>query len=156
MQYCQTFNVRGFVIFKMKKRRLEVDYSYDFELLGISTSAKGYKLAWDINQLLGIRLTKVDDLVFDQKNNTQSSYTCFACESVASKFKLFRNRPNENDSSKVLLVPEFPHLDYIIMTQGEEYTKHNRLQELLRNIPSVELVAFLPLASLKSKDNFIF
>jgi len=42
------------------------------------------------------------------------------------------------------------------MAQGEEYTQHNRLQEVLRNIPSVELVAFLPLAALKSKDNFIF
>jgi len=30
------------------------------------------------------------------------------------------------------------------------------LQEVLRNIPSIELVAFLPLAALKSKDNFIF
>jgi hypothetical protein len=140
----------------MKKRRLEVDYTYDFELLGISSSAKGYKLAWDINQLLGIRLLKLDDLILGQKNNTSTSYACFGYESALSKFKIFRNRPNENENSKLFLVPEFPHMDYIIMTQGEEYTKHNRLHELLRNIPSVELVAYLPLDSLKSKDNFIF
>jgi hypothetical protein len=140
----------------MKKRRLEVDYTYDFELLGISSSAKGYKLAWDINQLLGIRLVKIDDLILEQKNSAPTSYTCFGYESPLSKFKIFRNRPNESENSKLFLVPEFPHLDFIIMTQGEEYTKHNRLHELLRNIPSVELVAFLPLATLKSKDNFIF
>jgi hypothetical protein len=140
----------------MKKRRLEVEYSYDFELLGISSSAKGFKLAWDINQLLSIRLVKGKDLIIEQKAGPPASYACFEFESALSKLRLFRNKSNENDNSKVFLVPEFPHMDYILMGQGEEYTAHNRLQELLRNIPSVELVAFLPLAALKSKDNFIF
>ena len=70
--------------------------------------------------------------------------------------KLFRNRSNEADTAKNLLVPEFPHLDYILLTEGEEHMEINRLQELLRNIASIELVAFLPLATLKSRDNFIF
>jgi hypothetical protein len=43
-----------------------------------------------------------------------------------------------------------------MMVQSGDETKSNRLQELLRTIPSVELVAFIPLAALKSKDNFIF
>jgi len=140
----------------MKKRRLDVEYTYDFELLGISSSAKGFKLAWDINQLLSVRLVKIDDLIIEQKAGANASYTCFGYESALSKLKLFRNKPNEIEYSKAFLVPEFPHMDYILMGQGEEYTKHNRLQEVLRNIPSVELVAFLPLAALKSKDNFIF
>lgn len=140
----------------MKKRRLEVEYTYDFELLGISSSAKGFKLAWDINQLLSIRLVKIDDLVVEQKSGTPAMYSCFCFQSALSQLKLFKNKPNELDKTKAFLVPEFPHLDYILMGQGEEYTKHNRLQEVLRNIPSVELVAFLPLAALKSKDNFIF
>jgi len=140
----------------MKKRKLEVEYTYDFELLGISSSAKGFKLAWDINQLLSVRLVKIEDLVIEQKSGPSATYTCFGFESPLSKLRLFRNRANENEHSKAFLVPEFPHMDYILMGQGDEYTQHNRLQELLRNIPSVELVAFLPLAALKSKDNFIF
>ena len=60
------------------------------------------------------------------------------------------------DTAKNLLVPEFPHLDFILMAEGDEHMEINRLQELLHNIPSIELVAFLPLAALKSKDNFIF
>jgi hypothetical protein len=140
----------------MKKSRLEIEYTYDFELLGISSSAKGYKLAWDINQVLSIRLIKQEDMVVEQKGGIHSAHTCFSFESTVSKLKLFRNKPNENETTKLFLVPEFPHMDYIFMIQGEEYTQHNRLQEVLRNIPSVELVAFLPLAALKSKDNFIF
>jgi len=140
----------------MKKKKLEVEYSYDFDLLGISSSAKGYKLAWEINQLMNINLVKQKDMILYQKNDTEISFSCFSYESVPNKLMLFRNKPNENERSKDFLVPEFPHMDYIFMTQGEEYRLNKRLQELLRNIPSVELVAFLPLAALKSKDNFIF
>lgn len=140
----------------MKKKKLEVEYSYDFDLLGISSSAKGYKLAWEVNRLLGIHLVREKDLILYQKNDLELSFSCFSYESAPNKLMLFRNKPNENDRSKELLVPEYPHLDYILMTQGEEYRLNKRLQELLRNIPSVELVAFLPLAALKSKDNFIF
>ncbi|MBA4144858.1 MAG: IPExxxVDY family protein [Cytophaga sp.] len=141
---------------KMKKKKLEVDYSYDFDLLGISSSAKGYKLAWEINRLMNINLVKQKDLILYQKKDTEISFSCFCYESVPNKLMLFRNKPNENERAKDFLVPEFPHMDYIFMTQGEEYTLNKRLQELLRNIPSIELVAFLPLAALKSKDNFIF
>jgi hypothetical protein len=69
--------------------------------------------------------------------------------------KLFRNKPNETELRNYL-VPEFPHYDYILSSQGEEQFNSNRLQEVLRNIPSIELVAFIPLGPLKSKDNFIF
>jgi len=41
------------------------------------------------------------------------------------------------------------------MIQGEEL-QSNRLREVLRNIPSIELVAFIPLDTLKSKETFIF
>ena len=47
----------------MKKSRLDIEYDFDFELLGIHSSARGYKLAWEINQALGIQLVKQPDLV---------------------------------------------------------------------------------------------
>ena len=72
------------------------------------------------------------------------------------KLKLFRNKPNEQELSKNILVPEYPHFDFILMTQSDDTGKSNRLHEVLRTIPSVELVAFIPLTALKSKDHFIF
>ena len=140
----------------MKKSRLDIEYTYDFELLGLISSVKGYRLAWEINKLLGVRLIKVPDLVIRQKNKSDLSYSYFASGGMANCIKLFRNKSNETDTVKNLLIPEFPHLDYILMTEGEEHMEINRLQELLNNIPSIELVAFLPLATLKSKNNFIF
>jgi len=140
----------------MKKKRLEIEYSFDFELLGIISSAKGYKLAWDINAILQSRLIRQKDLSVQVKNNEKVTFPHFSFENEVNILKLFRNKPNEPELVKNLLVPEFPHYDYVVLNQGEEYRNSNRLHELLRNIPTIELVAFIPLDALKSKDNFIF
>ena len=138
----------------MKRNRLEIEYSYDFELLGLTTSAKSYKLAWDLNQKLHIRLIRKADLVI-QIRSLQLSYSVHADETPVNTVRLFRNKSNEMEQSKHLLVPEYPHGDFILMVQGEEL-QSNRFREELRNIPSIELVAFIPLDTLKSKENFIF
>lgn len=140
----------------MKKKRLEIEYSFDFELLGVISSAKGYKLAWDINTTLASKLVKQKDLSIQLKSNSIASYSYYSFENEVNTLKLFRNKPNEAELVKNLLVPEFPHYDYIILTRGEEHQSSNRLQELLRNNPSIELVASIPLDALKSKENFIF
>lgn len=138
----------------MKKNRLEIEYSYDFELLALTTSAKSYKLAWELNRLLNIRLVRKPDLIV-QVRSQYLTYSVHAHESPVNTLRLFRNKSNETESSKNLLVPEYPHGDFIFMIQGEEL-QSKRLREELRNIPSIELVAFIPLDALKSKDNFIF
>lgn len=140
---------------KMKKKRLDIEYTYDFELLGILSSAKGYKLAWDINNHLSLHLIKLPDLKIEYKNNVTAEYGYFAHESEVNVLKLFRNKPNDSDL-KTFLVPEFPHYDYILFSKGDEQMESNRLRELLRNIPSIELVAFIPLDALKTKETFIF
>ncbi|MEI9920251.1 MAG: IPExxxVDY family protein [Bacteroidota bacterium] len=136
----------------MKKRRLDVDFAYDFELTGLISSARGYKLAWEINHVLGTDLVRKDDLKMTTREG-EFFFTFFEHQSSLNTVKLFRNRASEGDQ---FLVPDHSHLDYILYTKGDEDVASKRLQEVLRNIPSIELVAFLPLAALKSKDNFIF
>jgi len=139
----------------MKKRRLDVEFAYDFELMGLISSARGYKLAWEINHSLGINLARKDDLKMTTKEG-EFFFSCFLHQSAVNAVSLFRNRSNEGDTKGIFLVPEHSHLDYILYTKGDEEVGSKRLQEVLRNIPSIELVAFLPLPALKSKDNFIF
>lgn len=140
----------------MKKKRLEIDYSYDFELLGVISSAKGYKLAWDINNRLGVRLVKQADVIIQFNDKITGTYSHYSHTSPLNLIRLFRNKPNEQEATKNLLAQEFPHFDYIIMSQGADKIESNRLQEYLRDISSVELVAFIPLDALKQKDYFIF
>jgi hypothetical protein len=140
----------------MKKKRLEIDYSYDFQLLGIISTIKGYKLAWEINQLFELQLVRQPDLKFVDKKNNNYHLANFLHKSESLTIRLFKNKPLEEEAKSTYLVPEFQHYDYIMMVQTDNETKSKRLQEVLRSIPSVEWVAFIPLAFLKSKDNFIF
>ncbi|MFM8741488.1 MAG: IPExxxVDY family protein [Cytophagales bacterium] len=140
----------------MKKKRLKIDYSYDFQLLGMISATKGYKLAWEINRVIELQLLRQENLQLTDKKNFSFGFAHFEHYSESLVVRLFRNKPSENDPQTARLVPEFPHYDYILLVQSDDATKSNRLQELLRNIPSVELVAFIPLAALKTKENFIF
>ena len=80
----------------MKKNRLDIEYTYDFELLGLISSAKGYRLAWEINRLLGVRLVKQPDLVIYGKNKSVLSYSHFASGGATNQLKLFKNKCGSN------------------------------------------------------------
>lgn len=140
---------------KIRKNKLEIEYSFDFELVGIRTSLKGYKLAWHLNQGLHTRLVKQKDLEVHAKK-VSVFFDHFAYQTPLNALHLFRNRPSNAETPSPALVPEYPHFDFILMTQSEESLRGNRLQEYLRNLPSVEWAALIPLSALKSKENFIF
>ena len=140
----------------MKKKRLDIEYTFDFELYGIISTVKAYKLAWELNHVLGSKLVKAEDYEVMNKIKGVNNYLHYAQISEVNSLKLFKNKPNEESGAKDFLVPEHPHFDFILLVHGEAFADSNRLQELLRNIPSIELVAFIPLAALKSKVYFIF
>jgi hypothetical protein len=139
----------------MKKSKLVIDYEYDFELAGIRSSAKGYKLAWQINSALDIQLIRQPDLTVEFKTGDEKSFSFFQHETLLNRLKLFKNKPIDTDLAKYFLVPEFPHFDFIILIQMEEHLR-NHVFEQLKHIPSIELVASIPLDGLKSKSNFVF
>ncbi len=140
----------------MKKSKLVIDYKFDFELLGVISSAKGYKLAWDINQVLHIQLVKQPDLVVGFKNNDEKSFSYFAYETQLNRLKLFKNKPLEQEGGKYFLIPEFPHFDFIILAEMEEQGSSHQLIHSLRTIRSIELASLIPVDGLKSKSNFVF
>ena len=139
----------------MKKSKLVIDYEFDFRLWGITTAVRGYKLAWELNQQLGIRLVKQPDLLVGFRNNEEKSFSFYAYETPLNRLKLFKNRPTDQESGKYYLIPEFPHYDFIILAAMEEQHTH-QLVDRLRSVPSVELVGSIPLDGLKSRSNFIF
>ncbi len=140
----------------MKKSKLIIEYDFDFELLGILSAARGYKLAWEINHLLGIQLIKQPDLVVGFKNNEEKSFSFFAHETQLNRLKLFKNKTSEQESGKYFLIPEFPHYDFIILAAMEEQYPQQNIIHLIRSIADIQLVASIPLEGLKSKSNFIF
>jgi hypothetical protein len=140
----------------MKKNKLLADYAYDFGLLGISSVIKPHKLAWHLNGQLNFKLIKKQDHQVNNKQNTPCLYVNYLHETLLTTIRIFKNKPNEPASPKWALVAEHAHCDYIIMYKSDDDKLGNRLHGALKNIVSVDWVGFLPLASLKSKENFIF
>jgi hypothetical protein len=139
----------------MKKNKLLIDYEFDFQLLGVSSTARGYKLAWEVNQRLGVNLIKQADLVVGFKNNEEKSFSFYSFETPLNRLKLFKNKPQELESGKYYLIPEFPHYDFIILAAMEENAQQPFIDQI-RSIPCIQLVAPIQLEGLKSKSNFIF
>jgi hypothetical protein len=140
----------------MKKSKLIVEYDYDFELAGIVSTARGYKMAWEINHKLGIHLIKQPDLVVGFKNQTEKQFSYYAFETRLNRLKLFKNKPVDYTEGNYFLVPEFPRFDFIILTASEEPEYFTIVMNLLKELPSIELITSLPTDSLRSKSNFIF
>jgi len=140
----------------MSKKRLIVDYSYDFQLLGICSSLKGYSLAWLINRVLKVKLTKVDDLVIEGKKGEFYSYQRFEQKAMYNELTLIKNSSQRTKSQSKKILPEFPHFDFVLMTKGGENDSGKRILESLQGITSIELTTLIPLRTLISKDNFIF
>ncbi len=139
----------------MKKSKLVIDYDYNFELMGITSPAKGYRLAWEMNRRLGIHLVKQPDLIVGFRNNEERAFSIYAYETPLNRLKLLKNRPHDQDQGKYFLVPEFPHYDFIILAAMELHTRQHLL-DLVKSIPFVQFTASIPLEGLKSKSNFIF
>lgn len=140
----------------MKKNKLVIDYEFNFELIGIISSVKGYKLAWEINQLLGVHFIKQSDLMVGFKNSEEKKFSYYAHETLLNRLKLFKNRPIDSDTGKYFIIPEFPHFDFIIWAQMEEHHSIKNILSLIKTIPTIQLAAIIPLDGLKSKSNFVF
>jgi hypothetical protein len=140
----------------MKKTKLVIDYEYDFELLGLTSTARGYKLAWELNHILHIQLVKQPDLAVGFKNNEEKYFSFYSFETQLNRLKLFKNKPSEGEPGKYFLIPEFPHFDFIILAAMKDQYTHPQLLELIKSISSVQFVTYIPLDGLKSKSNFIF
>jgi hypothetical protein len=122
-------------------------------LLGISCHHKEYRLCYDINRLLDIKLTRNPDLELIDKKNSVLGFTHYHYE----------NKDNDlydllgNKCLKGFLIPEQKQFDYLLMIKltSENYDE----REMLIKLKESKLVlAAYPLVpkSLKSKENLIF
>lgn len=143
---------------RAKKTKLNVSYEYDFDLIGISTTVREYKLAWAINNLLGIRLVKDKDLEIAFKNDTFVIISNFIYETENSVFRLLKNRSFEQGvGSQGFLVPELKDFDYIALISGYEDTLSlEELVQKMKTLTEIDYLQRINIEQLKSKENLIF
>jgi len=141
----------------MRKSKLVVDPLFDFDLVGIISHARGYRIAWEINQGLGVHLIKAKDQVirFNDGNLLTVINYCHTTENAG--LYLLKNRSLENkESGQMLLVPELQEFDFLLKIKGADSFDSDSIIEKLRNIPVIQFCQLIDPENLKSKENLVF
>ncbi|MBA3971104.1 MAG: IPExxxVDY family protein [Bacteroidetes bacterium] len=138
----------------MGKHTLEIEYDYDFVLIGISSHEKDYRICWAINNKLGLNLIKTEPLeIKDKKQDDLSHFSLFCFEKPDDFMEYFMIA---NRSEKGLLIPEQKQIDYFFIVRGE--IEDDAVMDMIKQIKDSNLVqtAFrVDVNSLKSKQNLI-
>jgi len=139
----------------MKKNKLIISYEFDFELIGIISPLKEYKIAWLLNHCLKIHLIKMEDieLEFIDGNLFISN---FSYEAGNSTFRLLKNK-NIGENSIVYLLPEMKEFDYLIMLEGQgDSFVIDEVMDQLKSKSEIQYITQVEISKLKSKENLIF
>ena len=139
----------------MSKFTLDVEYDFEFVLVGISCHEKDYRISWALREKLGVDLCRGEDLQINSKKPGESgAYAVFESFSEDNDSSIFLVA-NRSDSS--FLVPELKTCDYFLIARGG-YDKENGEQILLRikEIPFVLTAFTIDPSGLKSRQNLIF
>ena len=115
--------------------------SYDnIKVVGINSILIDFKLAWNINNRLGIDLVRFDDIA---TNGTTFSFYFYSDRSGANTFNLVSL---VND--KKVWLKTSPHIDYLLIVRNEIQEVH--LKDLISEISKIREVGYAFLFDLKS------
>jgi len=132
----------------MAKHLLEVEYDYDFDLIGISCHLREYRLCWLLNNVLHINLVRDEA----GAETPVGQFVLFndECKETRTIIHLLSNRGPDG-----WLVPEQRQADYLLMLR--ENARWN-VQDLIAEIrqQSQILTAFsIDPIGLKSRENLL-
>jgi hypothetical protein len=138
----------------MKKHKLYTEISYDFGLVGISSHEKPYKLAWAINQKLGLDLKLMGDLEIKEK--AKSTVLAFARYCFLDEQEVEYNLLS-NKSENGFLIPDLNNFDFFLQLSGNSSSEiRDKIIKELRRIDIVNAAMKLDPNCLRKKDRFIY
>lgn len=157
----------------MKVHKLDIDdfSEIDYDLIAINTTIEDYLLAFNINQVLKLTLSRQKNDIISTNNAKEVRFSRYGFEdenqdlywslvqnqkwidTAENNFSLF-----EQVQQKVYLLPEFKNVDYFLKIEGSEFD-NNEIQDILfriKKITNVSAVFTVDTDNLKSKNNLIF
>lgn len=136
---------------------LHVSYEYDFVLFGIGSMAKDYKLAWELNQVLRIRLVKAKDLIIDFNKDNSIIISNFIFKTTHCTFRLLKNKSCSTEKHPQYLLPDQEQIDYLLMIKDPtETTDANAISGKLTSLQDINALLLFDVNTLLFKENLIF
>ncbi len=140
----------------MKKAKLQIEPAFDFELLGIVSPIREYRMAWLVNQELELNLVKADDLELEFLNAEKLEIAQYFLSLPHGFIQLLKNKAINSTQQLAYLIPEQKNLDYFLLVKDEteELDLINFVKKLSRN-PLVQSIVRIDISKLKSKENLL-
>ena len=140
----------------MKKAKLQIEPAFDFELLGIVSPIREYRMAWLVNQELELNLVKADDLELEFLNAEKLEIAQYFLSLPHGFIQLLKNKAINSTQQLAYLIPELKNLDYFLLVQDEteELDLINFVKKLSQN-PLVQSIVRIDISKLKSKENLL-
>ena len=140
----------------MKKAKLQIEPAFDFELLGIVSPIREYRMAWLVNQELELNLVKADDLELEFLNSEKLEIAQYFLSLPHGFIQLLKNKALNSSQQLAYLIPELKNLDYFLLVQDEteQLDLSNFMEKLSRN-PLVQSIVRIDISKLKSKENLL-
>ena len=140
----------------MKKAKLQIEPTFDFELLGIVSPIREYRMAWLVNQELELNLVKADDLELEFLNSEKLEIAQYFLSLHHGFIQLLKNKALNSSQQLAYLIPELKNLDYFLLVQDEteQLDLSNFMEKLSRN-PLVQSIVRIDISKLKSKENLL-
>lgn len=142
----------------MKTLTLDVEYDCNFDLFGVVSSSREHMLAWQLNQLLRLRLVKQQDLIYDLLSQGRLVISNYLHATEHFTLRLLRNRSlDPSVLKKPFLAPDIKEYDYLIqVSNGTGKLSADTLVQELAALPVVQYVCQFDPNSLKFKENLLF
>lgn len=140
----------------MKKVKLQIEHTYDFDVLGLVSPVKDYKMAWLINRQLNLDLIKADDLEIEFLSDPHLKISQYFLSLPHGYVQLLKNKALDTHHQVSYLIPELKYMDYFLLVQDQTFriSIHTFASELAKN-PFVQNVMKLDVSKLKSKENLL-
>ena len=122
----------------MKKTiKIKNEFIIPEKIVGISSQSSDYHVAWEINNILGISLFKLEKVFIDKDLNKETPIKLYYFKDDNSqKYYLL-----ENNASGRSIFPGLKHIDYLLILYPESDTIKEFVTKLSK--PKVFLACFL-------------
>jgi hypothetical protein len=140
---------------KKKKYTLTIDYEIDFDLIGICSHHNDYRLAWNINEKIGLNLAKCDEdyVLTDKKGEAVSNHSMYSFEDEENRLTYYLIK---NKHQGKFLIPEKPSIDYFLFLHDNIAIELDELMNDLKSVPSILGVYEFDPIEIGSAENIVF
>ncbi|MEZ4937770.1 MAG: IPExxxVDY family protein [Crocinitomicaceae bacterium] len=138
----------------MKKIVLDLDEGFEYEVIGICTSMVDYRLAWEINQMLQLKMARSEEDYYktNKKGEILSSHSLYEAidEDQNTDYILVKNK-----SKGKLLIGELEMIDFFLLVNDPRADVFE-MSANLRSIEMIQTTVVVDVEEHKSFDQLVF